>query len=136
MFNKSFAFLSGVVSASIIMFLCEYINSLIFPFPANLDLNNIEAVRSFAQNLPWTAYLLVLFGWYDGSFFAGWISSKISKNNTKIIPILIGIFLTISGIMNFIMLQHPLWVVIIGLPAFIPLTILGSQMGQKNNLKN
>lgn len=126
--KKFLAAIAGLCSAFAIMMAFEATNSLFFPFPAGMDLNDIHAVQAFAKTLPWTAYIMVLLGWAFSSIFAGWISTKISHEKSMKLAIFIGIVLTILGTANVFMLEHPVWFTVIGLPLFIPGCIAGHKL--------
>lgn len=114
--------LSGVVSllaAFLIMMAFEYVNSLIFPFPSNINLYDLESVRAYTATMPWNAYILVWLGWIVGSLVAGWLSVTLSKSKSIVLPLILGILLTALGLFNNIMLGSPLWVTILGLFLFI-----------------
>ncbi|MFO0781191.1 MAG: hypothetical protein U0519_04930 [Candidatus Gracilibacteria bacterium] len=126
--KKFLAIIAGLCGAFAIMMAFEGTNSLFFPFPAGMDLNDIHAVQTFAKTLPWTAYIMVLLGWAMSSIFAGWISTKIAHEKTMKLAITLGIILTLLGIANSLMLEHPIWFNVIGLPLFIPCSILGHKL--------
>ncbi len=96
-----------------------------------MDLNDLETVRTFAKALPWIAYLLILIGWGLGSLASGSIATTIDPDHRKTIPLIIGIFLTISGILNILLFQHPVWFIILGIPLFIPGTLAGHHLAKK-----
>lgn len=125
--KKVLAVLGGVATAFITMIIFEGINSFLFPFPQGLDVNDWEAVHTFTQNLPWTAYILVLLGWSVGAFLAGFVAKKIIKTNGTTTPVILSILLTLGGILNFILIGHPMWMIIIGLIIFVSLPSLGYQ---------
>lgn len=123
--KRILAIILGLVLAFLIMTGCEFLNSLLFPFPAGMDLNNLEEVRAFTQTLPWTAYILVLLGWSLGAFFGGFLLYRVDRTARGLSPIILGIILTLGGVSNFIMLEHPIWVMILGLLIFIPMSVAG-----------
>lgn len=129
------AVVGGFVAASVVMMVCEMTNSLIFPFPAGFDQTNLEQVRAFAATLPWTAYILVLLGWFLGSVVGGWISSRIVRAKTFTVAGIVGGILTVAGIFNNVMLKAPVLVFCIGFIVFFLGTWLGYQAHQKRSLK-
>jgi len=125
MLKKIIGVIAGLIVAFLLMMLFEYLNSLIFPFPAGMDLNNLAAVRAYSQTLPWTAYLMVIAGWVIASFFGGFVPGKYIPASDIVAPLIIGILLTAGSVGNFIMLEHPIWVMVIGVLVFIPMTVAG-----------
>jgi hypothetical protein len=128
---KLWPVIAGLLTAFIIMMLFEYVNSLFFPLPEGIDIFNPEEVRVFTQSLPWTAYILVFLGWVIGAFKAGCVTSYLSKESTYRLSFIVGIILTIGGILNNIAIGHDLFFNIIGLPMFILFTYLGHKYLRK-----
>lgn len=120
--------IGALVAAFAVMMCFEFVNSLFFPFPAGMDVNNLEAVRAFSISLPWNAYILIWFGWVLGSSLAGWLVVRISGEKTDKLPVIVGLILTALGIANFLMLTHPIWFVIIGLPMFLMMSMAGGRV--------
>lgn len=104
----------GLAVAFVTMMLFEFMNSFFFPFPAGMNINDIAQVRAFTQTLPWTAYILVLLGWATGSLLGGFAMHKYNPGKT-ILAIIVGVLLSILGVINFVMLTYPIWVMIIGM---------------------
>ncbi len=112
----------GLLMAFSIMMLFELINSFFFPFPEGMDVRDVQA---FTKTLPWTAYILVLLGWIVGSFIAGCVTTKLSRMESYKPALMVGIILTLLGVVNNIIIGHDMVFNIIGLPMFIIFTYLG-----------
>lgn len=130
MLRKILAILAGFIAAFAIMMAFEFVNSLIFPFPEGMDYKSLDEVRQFTETLPSTAFIMVLLGWAIGAFVAVLVTMKISRKSGIMLPLIVGIILTICGVVNVIMFQHPLWFNIVGLPLFIIFTILAWRMNE------
>ncbi|MEO0075556.1 MAG: hypothetical protein ABIK31_05545 [candidate division WOR-3 bacterium] len=115
----------GLLSAIVVFVIAETINSSLHPAPQTLDYNDSIAVKAFYENQPITLWILVLVGWIIGSVLCGFLIKLISRNDNKKLPIIAGIILTLSAIINFFSLPHPTWFIIVGLIIFIPSTLLG-----------
>lgn len=124
--------LVGLAVAIITFLIIEAINNSLHTTPANLDFKDSIAVKAFYENHPLSFWLLVLIGWFVGSFLCGILIRWISKNDNKKLPIIAGSILTLSAIANFFSLPHPTWFIIVGLIIFIPSTLLGHKL-YKNN---
>jgi hypothetical protein len=103
----------------------EYTNSFIFPFPEWMNTNNLAEVQTFASTLPSTAYIMVLLWWITGSFLAGVITTKISKEKAYKLSLIVWIILTLLWIANNIMIAHEGWFNFVGLPMFLIFTYIG-----------
>ena len=118
----------GLAVAIITFLVAETINSSLHPIPTNLDLKDIISVKSFYENQPLSLWLLVLTGWAVGSLLCGFLIKRISKNENKKLPIIAGIILTFSAVVNFFLLPHPTWFIVVGLIVFIPSTLIGHKL--------
>jgi hypothetical protein len=65
---------------------------------------------------------------------AGWVTEKSAAGSILLAPIT-DIILTLCGVMNFLMIPHPLWFVIVGMLIFIPLTLAGYFVAKNKNSK-
>lgn len=122
---KVWPVVAGLLTAFIIMTIFEYINSFLYPLPANLDMSDVTALQAFTATLPWTAYVLVFLGWVVGSFKAGCVTTYLAKEESYRLSLVVGIILTILGVLNNMMIGHDMFFNIIGLPMFILFTYLG-----------
>lgn len=122
---KLWPVVAGLLTAFIAMIFFEFINSFIYPLPADLDIMNPEAVWAFTASLPWTAYILVFVGWVLGAFKAGCVTTYLSKEREYKLSFLVGVLLTLGGIANNLMIGHAMLFNIIALPMFIVFTYLG-----------
>lgn len=116
---------AGLVVAFVVMMLFEWVNSLFFPLPEVLDVYDTAAVQAFTASLPWTAYILVFLGWVIGAFKAGIVTTYLSRERAYRLSFLVGIILTILGVINNITIGHDMFFNIVGLPMFILFTYLG-----------
>ncbi len=117
------------MAASLTMMTFEFTNSLLFPFPADLDKQSLEQIRAFAAQMPLSALILVACGWTIGSTLGGYVCTKLSK--TAATALTLGGVLTLFAGLNAWMIQNPLWFHVGGLPVFIIFSYLGYKLGRK-----
>ena len=129
--KKLLPVVAGFVAAFAVMMAFEFTNSLLFPFPAGMDTNDLEAVRAFSRSLPATAFILVIGGWALGSFAAGWLTTRLSGESSYRLSLLVGILLTVLGIANNIMFVPQPWVNVIGLPLFLVGSYIGHAVARR-----
>ncbi len=122
---KVWPVIAGLLVAFIAMMIFEYVNSLFFPLPKNVDLTNLAAIHSYTASLPWTAYILVFLGFAIGAFKAGCVTTYLSKEKTYRLSLIVGIILVLFGIANNVAIGHDMIFNIVGLPMFIVFTYLG-----------
>jgi len=129
--KKLIPILAGLIAAFAVMMTFEFTNSLLFPFPADLDTQSLEQVRAFAAQMPHTALILVALGWMIGSTLGGYVSTKLSKSKELRPALTVGIVLTLLGAVNAWMIQNPLWFHVGGLSIFIIFSYLGFKLATK-----
>jgi len=129
--KKIFSVLLGFVASSLTMMAFEFTNSLLFPFPADLDKQSLEQIRAFAAQMPLTALILVACGWILGSTLGGYVSTKLSKTKTAATALTLGAVLTLFAGLNAWMIQNPLWFHVGGLPIFIIFSFIGYRLATK-----
>jgi hypothetical protein len=122
------AVIAGFVAAAAVMMGCEYANSLLYPFPADLDTNDISQVRAFAASMPLSALVLVAIGWTLGSILGGAVATRLSGAASA--AIITGVLLTAMGALNAWMIQNPLWFHLGGLPIFMLGATIGEYFGR------
>lgn len=126
--KKILSVLAGIFSAFAVMMIFEFTNSLLFPFPADLNTQSLEQVRAFAAHMPLSALILVALGWMIGSTLGGFLSTKLSKSKSAQPALTVGIVLTLLGAFNAWMIQNPLWFHVGGLTIFIIFSFIGYRL--------
>src|SRR6476620_11163106 len=121
----------AVVVALIVAFgiitIVEMLEALVVLPPSTEVMKDPVAIRQYMMNLPNIAYIMLGIGWLVASFAAGFIVTKMSRRESPglTLPIVVGVLMTIGAIINFVILPHPTWFVILGLLIFIPFNLLG-----------
>ncbi|MCB9819228.1 hypothetical protein H6789_00760 [Candidatus Nomurabacteria bacterium] len=119
---KVWPVLAGLLLAFVTMILFEFVNSFFFPFPEGMEVKDIKA---FTDNLPWIVYILVLLGWMIGSFLAGYITTRLAREQVFRLSLIVGIILTFLGVVNNLMIGHGMVFNVIGLPMFLIFSYFG-----------
>ena len=129
--SKLWPVVAGLAVAFVVMMVFEYGNSFIYPLPEGLDIYDPAAVQAFTASLPWTVYILVLLGWVAGSFAGGFVTTRLSREMKYRLTLIVGIVLTLLGVVNNMMIGHDMVFNIIGLPMFLIFTYLGHRYARK-----
>ena len=99
----------GVAVAVITVMLLQKIGHLAFPPPADLDVEDTQAMMEYVRSAPIAALLFVLASYiiaaFDGTFIACWIG----RAKSFIFALIIGVLMLVATITNLIMIPHPLW---------------------------
>jgi hypothetical protein len=121
--KKILALIIGLVVCVATVALLEQLNHGLF-IPASAssaDAHDPSVARTFMENLPVVAYLMVLIAWLAGTALgiasASWLLKRVSR---LFVPVITGLML-LSTIANFYMLPHPVWLVVAAI-VLIPFT--------------
>lgn len=121
----------GIAVAIILVMLTDEISGKMAPAPPNIDFKNHEQAVQFMQTLPLNVFITVLIG-YALAAFAGAVTATLISGRTNVRPaMVIGIVLTIGGIMNLVGLPHPIWFMVINVPEYLVFAYLGYMVSKK-----
>ena len=121
--KRFLAIVIGLIAGFIVISGIEWISGQIFSLPDNIDINNYEEMRKAMENMPFGAFLFIVFAYVAGSFTAGFVAAKISAQNP---------------IINITMIPHPVWFMVFSLLIYLPCVFLGIMVagmisGKSNN---
>ncbi len=123
----------AIVAAVITFTIIEQLIHFVYPFPQGMDPGNMEQINEYLRELPNLYWGLVIVGWVIGSALAGFLIKKISRSTSMILPLIVGVVLTLAGIANILAFQHPAWFVVCTLLVFIPSVLAGNYYSQLNS---
>jgi len=130
--RKMLAVVVSLIAAFAVIMIVQMLNSFIVMPPPEEVMNDREKLRVFMGSLPTTAYVVVLIGYFLGSFIGGYIVTNMSRRESPgmSLPLLIGAILTVAGLLNFFVLLpgQPMWFAGLSLLIFIPVTLVGSKL--------
>lgn len=115
----------GFIVASIVIFAFEWIGTYLHPSLQHIDPKDPKAIADMMNQMPFTAFLWLLFGYVVGSFVGGLTATMISGRQNFIPSIIVGIILTAGGIINVVTIPHPFWFVVISNLAYLPFAWFG-----------
>jgi hypothetical protein len=115
----------GSMSGVVLIMLGEKGLHLMYPLPKGTDLYDVESVAKYIAGLPSAAFGLELIIYIIASFFAGILSSLLSKRASKRPPVVVGIVLTLAGLYNVINLPQPAWFSVVSMLVYLPSAYLG-----------
>jgi hypothetical protein len=122
--------IAGVIMGMFFIYVIEAIGHSIFPIPEGIDFNDPKAVEAYISDAPTGALLFVILAYIIGSFLAGLFTRIISKRQGKYLPLVSGTILMAAGIMNVVMIPHPLWMTILAIVVFLPSAWLGGKVAR------
>jgi hypothetical protein len=121
---------SGIVTGVIVISAVEAVANSMYPMPAGVDMNNMDALKAAIETMPDGAFLMILLGHMLGALAAGVVSMLIAKDTFRPTLVCGGMFMAF-GLINLVALPHPafMWAELIG---YIPLAYLGAKLVRKN----
>ncbi len=125
MARRILAVFAGLITAMATFLIIEQIGSVVYPPPTGLNFEDKAAMKLFMESRPLGAYIIVIAGWLLGSLEAGFICHRISKHEGTLLPAILGGLLTASAVVNFYLLPHPAWFVVVGIVMFVPAVFMG-----------
>lgn len=120
----------GIILGGIVVGLVEHVGHLVYPAPAGIDMRNPEALKTYAANAPVGALLFVILAWALGSLTGGWLAAFIARQSRSQHALIVGGVLMIFGIINMLMIPHPVWFWIVGILVFLPAAYIGARLVQ------
>lgn len=101
----------------------------VYPLPAWVDMNDMESLKQGIKEMPNAAFGLLLVGYALGTACGGAVAAAIGARRPMLCAAIVGGLTTVGGILNFVSLPHPTWVVIVGLPMYMLMALIGGRGG-------
>jgi len=128
------AVIAGFVAAGAVMMVIESINGrVLYPELGKMaqGVTDRETIRALLATAPVGAFLVVLFGWFLGSFVGGFLTAVIAASAPMAHALVLGGLLTLAGIANNLMIPPPGWFWIPTLVVFLPAAHAGARLAPK-----
>lgn len=107
--------IAGIIAGSVCVWGVETLNHILHPYPAGMKANDIEAFKSYIENLPFLGKFMVIVGYALGALVSGFISTKIAKNGKPTAAIICGLIFLSFTIYNMVVLPTPIWFWVLGI---------------------
>jgi hypothetical protein len=109
----------------------EKLGPVLFKTPV-IDSRDPKTISDMMASMPMAAFIWLLLSYAIASLLGGVIATYISGRE-KIQPALIvGAFLMVGGIMNFIIIPyHPIWFMVVNMLEYIPFALIGYAVVKK-----
>lgn len=133
MVRKILAVIAGLLSAILIFMIMQAIGGAIYgkpQMPEGGGMPDPAAMAEYIKGLPIGAFVLLALGYIIGSTAGGFIARKISLSDSLVVPVIIGVVLTLAWVANISMVPHPIWLTVVGFFCYIPFTILGHKLAR------
>lgn len=108
---------AGVVIAVLAVWLVQMIGHAVYPPPAGLDVNDLEAMKDYVAALPLGALLFVIASYFVGTLAGTCAACAIGTMLPRVFAILVGCLMLIATAMNVAMIPHPTWFIVVAVAA-------------------
>jgi hypothetical protein len=122
------AVLGGAAVAFILIAAVELLGHRIYPLPADLDVNDPEALAGAMAKAPIGALLLVLLAWAVGTVAGAWVAARLSGRSHVLHGVIVGALLFAAAMANLLSFPHPIWFWIAAIALFFPCAYLGATL--------
>jgi uncharacterized protein YacL len=126
--NRLISIVAGAFAGWLVVYIGESVLNGILPTSTDINLSDKAALKNYIQGLPAHYFVFLLLTWAFSSFLGGFVTGKFAKSNWKRACLTTGGILMIGNIANFIMIPHPIWVNIISVIMYLPLSYLGGKI--------
>lgn len=121
------AVVAGIITGSVCIWGVETINHLLHPYPEGMKANDMNAFKSYVENLPFLGKFIVILGYALGALVSGFVATKVSKNGKYTAAIVCGIIFLCFTIYNMSVLPTPIWFWVLGVLVWA-LVLVGCRM--------
>ena len=123
--------LAGMVTAWLLIMVCQFASGLLYPPPPGMDLRQPEQLAAFIAQAPVAALVLVVVSGVLGAFIGGWVAAKVAREHPLFAALMIGVLVLAGVVANNTMIPHPLWMTVLGVLLPLPAAWLGARMARR-----
>jgi hypothetical protein len=132
--RKILAVIAGLVVGGLVVGGMEAVGHAIYPLPAGLNPEDALALKAYIATLPVGAFLMVFLSHVLGSLAGSAVATLASGRSSLFPGVIVGALLLVGGIINAVMIPHPLWFVIVDLALYLPVAYLSVRLTLKQPL--
>lgn len=130
MVRKILAVVAGVVVGAAVVWLVQLVGHRVVPMPAGMDPMDMENVRAHMTEIPAAAFVFVLVGYVLGALAGGYTAARLGR--ARGLALVAGTILMLFGILNVVLIPHPLWVTVATFLVFLPSAWLGGKLARSS----
>lgn len=132
MVRRILAVIAGIIVGSIGIWLMERLGHSLYPFPADLKLDDIEGFKAYVDNLPFMGKFIVILGYALGALLSGFVATKVVGNNKPTAAMICGIIFLFFTLYNMVLLPTPAWFWVLGIAVW-GLVLVGYKLALNKN---
>ena len=115
MFRRILAVLGGLFFGVVTITIVEKLGHYLFPRPAGMKENDLEALKQYVETAPLMALLFVILGYALGALIAGFSATKIAGDGRKTYAVICGVIFLLQSIYMMYILPTPIWFWVLGI---------------------
>ncbi len=116
----------GVIAGMLLIKLGENLVGKLYPLPAGIDQNNVEALAKAVAAMPKAAFELLLLNYAISSFVAGLAATLVAGRTMMRPAVIVGVIMTLGGLFNVLTFpKQPVWFSVSNLLVYLPFAIVG-----------
>lgn len=116
-YRKIFAVVAGIGVGGALVFAVEFVNSLVFPLPADVDPSDLEAVATAMADAGPKVLVGVALGWFVGTFTGTFIATRVWGTRSRVPGGIVTVFFLLGSLTTLTTIPHPMWFWVVGLTA-------------------
>lgn len=129
MIRSILAVLAGLMVFFIAVTVLQGMMVQLYPLPAGIDPNDLEALKRALMGMPAGAFAVLLAAYAVGAMCGGAVAAAVAGRRKMLHAAIVGGLTMLAGIANFARLPHPSWVVLVGVPLFVVMALIGGRLG-------
>lgn len=128
--KTSAALICGLLSGMVITALVESLGYLPPPRDLGREVHTAAHVHKNLLSAPVTVHVFLLLAWFAGPFTGAWVAVRLLPEHPLWPAWLVGTWMLLGSVVNFVAVPHPPWVAMLGVLLFLPSAWLGGRMAQ------
>ena len=101
--------IAGVIVAFALVLVVQKVGHTVYVPPADLDMNDAEAMKAYVATLPVGAFLFVIASYFIGALCGTFAACKIGDARRFIYAMIIGGLMLAATAANLMAIPHPMW---------------------------
>ena len=126
------AVLVGLLIAMVVIGLFEWGGMYIHQAP-KVDYHDPKALADMMRDMPLSAFLWLLLGYAVASVSGGVVATLISGREKNLPAMIVGVVLTLGGLMNQTEIPHPMWFAVVSTLVYVPMAWVGYIVSKKKH---
>jgi hypothetical protein len=122
------AVICGALVAFALVAGIEAVGARVLPGPEATVASQPAQLQTSVQKLPVVTQLFVVAAWIVATFLGAVAASLIARRRVMLVSAIVGILVLASTVANFVLIPHPLWMVICGVAGIVIAALLAGKL--------